>query len=1804
MLKSMKSNLFNRVFVMFVLMLFLSSGVVAEDVPVAAISSGVENLDVNLYEGDFTFSIPLGSIPGRNGMGFGVSLNYISDVYKIVNKDNSEAQASEVGLGFNLGGGYYIHRDPGATINDMSDDYLYMNLPGLGSNRLVKVSEEITIPGGLWHREYKTEEDTYAKIEEWFDDQAMQYPVFEVTTIDGTSYSFNHARRTVAFNYDSDYEPYVVSDNPMNYIQARNWCNNYHGGLACPNTPSKDEDIRAAIGELRIGWLALYDEDGDGCWNGACALSDYENWAPGMPLSECPDSGDNPFKYVNTDGGENGQWVDTDNPDFGAAYAVCNALLGREGGSDRIEFTYQWDLTKIEDVNGNKVLFFYDDEGFEVDGSPYNKSYLDYIKDDMNNKIDIVWSDGREDVYYGDFIAGEAPANTVKDKYVTDVITTSGLGGVMSRWHFDYDYVNDDIFGEDNENKKLVLTSLAYWGEDGNSLQPYLFNYIDEEDSLLTGYVNEVLYPTGAKVNLEYEEKEIMGLVTYSGDEGWEEFVNSDIFDRGVIGSNYCDNMDYSPEDCINFGCYWKNNIDKCEMDEVAITGYRVKKKSVDDGLGTVEDVSYTYENALLHLEKKRQKYIGHDKVTIDYPAGFGSTVKEFCNNKGATCAAEIGCDEVSSAKLDRFMYSSETFNEGGSEVVASSNMNLCPIITYMPNTDPLDLIENPSFDDWTDGIPDGWTKIKSSAPSCSGYDLNEFILVDGNGWVKMRTNRDNSDCFYLSQTINGLEPFVGYALEGLARVKDEAGIIECANDNWRVKVYDPQTGDMLTLTSGCQEEIVEFYTSFEPSGSSVEIRLYPHGALYDGEDIMMWNAYRALEISRTDFGGGDLDGVTYDLRVFSRGSMVNGISNSVEYSTYNEKNGLPQYVVENGAKVSTTRFAFQQEYPEMEDEYMLSQVDLTTVNDFQGNYRFFETIWSDSSGKWRPYESYSGVDDERQFVSRINSYDQYGNILEVEDAKGHVTKTYYGDNGQCDNQGEAFKYSLPTCVEDNAGNEIKTFYTNKLMLRDVIDVNGGDTSYSYDGFNRLIGVSYPDGGSSSNEYGYALDECGYLSEEDSCLNYVSTRVDMGDGMISEGVSYSDGLARNIQTRVLKSEGEALVSDIEYNEISKVSEVTEPRSEQVGGFREVVYPLLGGLGDRMARDYLLKYNREGSGEGESVKNFYYDDPLGRVEKVFPLTLYQEGDEFEEDCVIAGCNKYSYDGNGITTITDLEGNQVSSTVDPFGNTVHVEDEISYIDYGYDSFGQLWSVSRNGRGETSSEYNSLGQLVWSWNIDSGERSFGYDENGNLKKTTIYANPDEVFENEDSQEILYEFENFYDNLDRVDYVTLDRNDGEPIQIILHNTYDDCQNGIGKLCRVDNNLGGYGGINSIEYNYDPSGRIVGVSESINDESTIFNSGYSYDLAGNLKGVGNSYNEEFSNINYEYNNLGQLIMVTTPGGDLVYNYNDLGMIDYVTYPNGAVSYYSYNDRNWISEIEIKDPDEETGQLYFHEKYPVYDEVGNLKKIEDHGPGENGAFSWFEYDDVYRLTSIDSGNYYLNGMVIDYTIDSFGNRLSRTVTGNDGSMPVWSEEYIYGGNRLDETTNDGCSYDHDDVGNMVLKACPDGETIYEYDVNNMITKINLPDGNVLVFGYDSSGRRVVKYSTVGDNKVTMYSYGSGISPLMEIECRWADLNFDGDVDIADFGIFASCYTQDDEGECITSDLDGNGHVGIADLGIFGGAYTMNFDSCVSVDMPRENPMEQVCEDACSSNLKEVVEFRDEICDCNGNSVKAGLNLDK
>ena len=241
------------------------------------------------------------------------------------------------------------------------------------------------------------------------------------------------------------------------------------------------------------------------------------------------------------------------------------------------------------------------------------------------------------------------------------------------------------------------------------------------------------------------------------------------------------------------------------------------------------------------------------------------------------------------------------------------------------------------------------------------------------------------------------------------------------------------------------------------------------------------------------------------------------------------------------------------------------------------------------------------------------------------------------------------------------------------------------------------------------------------------------------------------------------------------------------------------------------------------------------------------------------------------------------------------------------------------------------------------------------------------------------------------------------------------------------------------------------------------------------------------SGVDYVYNQLNQLetayIYAGSEEGSVDYDYNPSGTINTSTYGNGVVTEYEYNDRDWVESITVGD--------LFYEDYE-YDDSGNLRSMSD-GTGS----ATFSYDNLYRLANVTDAGYYDEGSFtldhINYIYDEVGNRLSRNMDGNSTGYvyndPCSPGEYCYGkeDNRLMSTSNPPCNYDYDKVGNMVMKVCGNEDTYYHYDQNNMLMRIDMPEGKYLKFVYDVEGRRIAKLDS--DGVLTSYTYGIGINPL-------------------------------------------------------------------------------------------------------------------
>jgi len=142
----------------------------------------------------------------------------------------------------------------------------------------------------------------------------------------------------------------------------------------------------------------------------------------------------------------------------------------------------------------------------------------------------------------------------------------------------------------------------------------------------------------------------------------------------------------------------------------------------------------------------------------------------------------------------------------------------------------------------------------------------------------------------------------------------------------------------------------------------------------------------------------------------------------------------------------------------------------------------------------------------------------------------------------------------------------------------------------------------------------------------------------------------------------------------------------------------------------------------------------------------------------------------------------------------------------------------------------------------------------------------------------------------------------------------------------------------------------------------------------------------------------------------------------------------------------------------------VLDDVGNRTQVTD-----NSGVTTFDYDDLYRLTSVT----YPGPATDTYTYDPNGNRLTKN-----------ADDYTY--DAADQLTDlEGIALDYDANGNQLEH----GTDTFEYDHENRLVEATV-DSVVSTYVYNGDGLRV---SQTADSVTTDYSWdvASGLPVILQ-----------------------------------------------------------------------------------------------------------------
>ncbi len=524
----------------------------------------------------------------------------------------------------------------------------------------------------------------------------------------------------------------------------------------------------------------------------------------------------------------------------------------------------------------------------------------------------------------------------------------------------------------------------------------------------------------------------------------------------------------------------------------------------------------------------------------------------------------------------------------------------------------------------------------------------------------------------------------------------------------------------------------------------------------------------------------------------------------------------------------------------------------------------------------------------------RVNyTYDGYGNVDTVTDARGNITTTEY----------ETILHTHPSRIISPATNGVS--HITRITSYDYrwgqpttqIDENGNITTFAYDGLGRPVQTDYPDGGQEVKVY------------DDSLVpRTVITRVKESDSQNIETYQYFDGFGRPVQAVSFGEAGQPIVARQYY--------------------------------DVMGRNYLNRgpffsagagYPQQPSGDHpyEQTTDYDYRSRPLRVESPLDPAVHSGG-------ASVAATTFSYDGYE-STITDADGSQKRERRDYLGRIVRV---FEYLDaqtyetaYGYNAAGDLAVVLNKVGIQTDFGYDTMGRKTAMFDPDLGDWSYTYDENGNLKTQT------------DAKDQVITFD--YDALNRMTSKTY--SSGDPTVTYTYDNTAAGANGIGRLHEVSN------AASTTTYDaYDEMGRELSVTKSIaGAPQAAYTTSYTYDPAG--KPLTMNYPDGYQIHHTYFAGSGLLNTVTGPEPDFdlyaeLDSYRPEGKIGSIYFGNGTATSYGYDDQSSrLTSIATIDP----GLSTLLNKSYTYSAAGDVKTILD----KDGITYTYTYDGLHRLVS-------------------------------------------------------------------------------------------------------------------------------------------------------------------------------------------------------------------------------------------------------
>jgi RHS repeat-associated protein len=182
---------------------------------------------------------------------------------------------------------------------------------------------------------------------------------------------------------------------------------------------------------------------------------------------------------------------------------------------------------------------------------------------------------------------------------------------------------------------------------------------------------------------------------------------------------------------------------------------------------------------------------------------------------------------------------------------------------------------------------------------------------------------------------------------------------------------------------------------------------------------------------------------------------------------------------------------------------------------------------------------------------------------------------------------------------------------------------------------------------------------------------------------------------------------------------------------------------------------------------------------------------------------------------------------------------------------------------------------------------------------------------------------------------------------------------------------------------------------------------------------------------------------------------------------------YSYDAHGALSALLAK----RGNDTLFRTAY-VRDSLSRITQLIERLNGVTDTIA-FAYDSVGRLKTVTR-----NGVTsASYTYDLNGNRASRTTSGGTVNATLDDQDRL--------TAYGSASYQYTAHGDLRKKIVGTDTTEYTYDALGNLTRVDLPNGDVIGYLIDAQNRRIGK--TVNDTLVKAWLYQGQLTPVAELD---------------------------------------------------------------------------------------------------------------